>query len=74
MKKFEEKEDKFEGAYVKEPHVGMHKWVISFDLDSLYPHLIMQYGISPECMVNKNAVKNRIQQIRQKLKQRGVLE
>jgi DNA polymerase elongation subunit (family B) len=38
----------FEGAYVKDPQVGMHKWVASFDLNSLYPHLMMQYNISPE--------------------------
>jgi DNA polymerase elongation subunit (family B) len=50
MKKSGEKDDKFEGAYVKEPDVGMHKWVVSFDLDSLYPHLIMQYNISPETL------------------------
>ena len=31
-----------EGAYVKDPHVGMHDWVMSFDLNSLYPHLIME--------------------------------
>lgn len=43
-----EKEDKFEGAYVKEPIVGEHEWVVSFDLDSLYPHLMMQYNLSPE--------------------------
>ena len=36
------------GAYVKEPHAGLHKWVVSFDLNSLYPHLIQQYNISPE--------------------------
>jgi DNA polymerase elongation subunit (family B) len=36
------------GGYVKEPHVGAHKWVASFDLNSLYPHLIMQYNMSPE--------------------------
>jgi DNA polymerase elongation subunit (family B) len=36
------------GGYVKEPQVGMHKWVMSFDLNSLYPHLIMQYNISPD--------------------------
>lgn len=36
------------GAYVKDPQIGMHKWVVSFDLNSLYPHLIMQYNISPE--------------------------
>ena len=36
------------GGYVKEPKLGLSKWVVSFDLNSLYPHLIMQYNISPE--------------------------
>jgi DNA polymerase elongation subunit (family B) len=45
------KGDKFEGAYVKDPLVGLHKWVASFDLNSLYPHLIMQYNISPETLL-----------------------
>jgi DNA polymerase elongation subunit (family B) len=35
---------------VKDPQVGRHKWVCSFDLNSLYPHLIMQYNISPETL------------------------
>lgn len=39
------------GAYVKEPQVGGHNWVMSFDLNSLYPHLIMQFNISPEKMI-----------------------
>ena len=41
----------YEGAYVKDPVVGFHDWIASFDLNSLYPHLIMQYNISPETMV-----------------------
>jgi DNA polymerase elongation subunit (family B) len=41
----------FEGAYVKEPQVGLHNWVASFDLNSLYPHLMMQYNISPETLI-----------------------
>ena len=45
------KTERFEGAYVKEPQVNLHKWVMSFDLNSLYPHLIMQYNISPETLV-----------------------
>ena len=45
------KADKFEGAYVKDPIIGLHKWVASFDLNSLYPHLIMQYNISPETLL-----------------------
>ncbi len=39
------------GAYVKEPIVGKHDWVMSFDGNSLYPHIIMQYNISPEKMI-----------------------
>ena len=48
-----EKERAAEGAYVKDPQVGMHNWVVSFDLNSLYPHLIMQYNISPETYEGK---------------------
>lgn len=48
QRKHTPKENQIIGAYVKDPIVGMHKWVVSFDLNSLYPHLIMQYNISPE--------------------------
>ena len=41
------------GGYVKDPHVGLTKWPVSFDLTSLYPHLIMQYGIGPENLVKR---------------------
>jgi DNA polymerase elongation subunit (family B) len=44
------KDDKYAGAYVKEPIPGSYDWVVSFDLNSLYPHLIMQYNISPETL------------------------
>jgi DNA polymerase elongation subunit (family B) len=40
-----------EGAYVKEPKVGAYHWLMSFDLQSLYPHLIMMFNISPETFV-----------------------
>jgi DNA polymerase elongation subunit (family B) len=45
-----QKNDKYAGAYVKEPVPGKYDWVVSFDLNSLYPHLIMQYNISPETL------------------------
>ena len=41
------------GGYVKDPKIGMSKWVVSFDLNSLYPHLIMQYNISPETFAGR---------------------
>ena len=52
LKEDSTKSAEFEGAYVKEPLVGPHKWVASFDLNSLYPHLIMQYNMSPETLTD----------------------
>ena len=48
QKEQSDKSDKYAGAYVKEPIAGRYDWVVSFDLNSLYPHLIMLYNISPE--------------------------
>jgi len=53
-KRHETKNEAYEGAYVKSPKLGRHKWVCSFDLNSLYPHLIMQYNISPETILGMN--------------------
>ena len=47
-----DKDAKYAGAYVKEPKPGKYDYVVSFDLNSLYPHLIMQYAISPETLVS----------------------
>lgn len=41
----------YTGAFVKDPKPGAYNWVVSFDLNSLYPHLIMQYNISPETLL-----------------------
>ena len=46
-----------EGGYVKEPQLGIHNWVVSFDLNSLYPHLIQQYNISPETISHDEHLK-----------------
>jgi DNA polymerase elongation subunit (family B) len=47
------KDEKYAGAYVKEPKPGKYDWVVNFDLNSLYPHLIMQYNISPETLLDE---------------------
>jgi DNA polymerase elongation subunit (family B) len=52
------------GGYVKEVHPfnpgatrpGMYNWVISFDYDSLYPHLIMLLNIGPETYAGKGHI------------------
>ena len=52
QKKSEAEKREYEGGHVKDPQVGAHDWVVSFDLNSLYPHLIMQYNISPETLLD----------------------
>ena len=44
----------FAGGYVKEPQIGLHNWVVSFDLNSLYPNLIVQYNMSPETLTGNS--------------------
>ena len=46
-------DDKFIGAYVKDPIVGKYDWVYDLDLTSLYPSIIMTLNISPESKVGK---------------------
>lgn len=72
-KKDGDKSEQFAGAYVKDPIVGMHKWVVSFDLDSLYPHLIMQFNISPETKIRKSKQRVPIDSLLQSL-QNGTYE
>jgi DNA polymerase elongation subunit (family B) len=48
-----QKNEKYAGAYVKEPKPGKYDWVVNFDLNSLYPHLIMEFNISPETLVDE---------------------
>ena len=45
----------YPGGYVKDPQVGKHNWVVSFDLNSLYPMTIVQYNMSPETIVENSS-------------------
>ena len=48
------KDEQFVGAYVKEPIPGSYDWVVSFDLNSLYPSLIRFLNISPETLLGRS--------------------
>src|SRR6056300_434134 len=50
--KVEKAKTPYPGGYVKEPQVGSHDWVVSFDLNSLYPNIIVQYNMSPETVID----------------------
>ena len=49
----EKSETKYQGAFVKDPIVGLHEWVVSFDFASLYPTTMRQFNISMESFVDK---------------------
>lgn len=48
----------YEGAYVKNPVVGKYKWIVSFDLASLYPHIIMWANMSTETITSEQIFNN----------------
>lgn len=54
----EDDEDQIEGGFVKEPLQGLKKWLVTFDLNSLYPHLIMMFNIGPETFIGKYQIPN----------------
>ena len=62
-KKITSKDDQYAGAYVKDPIAGMHNWVVSFDIASMYPSSIMQYNISPETLVESVDMKLKVEDI-----------
>jgi DNA polymerase elongation subunit (family B) len=41
----------YDGGYVKDPQCGVHDWVASFDVNSLYPNIIVQWNMSPETII-----------------------
>jgi len=45
--------DKIPGAFVVDPQAGMHEWIVSFDIASLYPSIIRMLNISPETLVGQ---------------------
>jgi DNA polymerase elongation subunit (family B) len=49
----------YPGAYVKQPIPGIYKYIFSVDLNSLYPHIIQQWNISPECLIETENIQDR---------------
>ena len=50
------KTEQYAGAFVKDPLVGLHNWVVSFDVASMYPHIIREWNLSPETIADRSTV------------------
>jgi DNA polymerase elongation subunit (family B) len=46
----------FKGAYVKEPQVGVHRWLSDLDKKSLYPSSIISLNIGSETLIGRVVV------------------
>ncbi len=53
----------YPGGFVKEPHIGLHDNIVSFDLNSLYPSIIMQYNMSPETIASGDVTQFNIENV-----------
>jgi len=53
----------YPGAWVVEPVIDLLQWVVTFDLNSLYPHIHMQWNISPEMLVEDLTVTDWLQSL-----------
>lgn len=57
------KSEHFAGAYVKTPKTGLYKWIVSFDLASLYPSIIRQWNIGPETLISSANYGDHVEQL-----------
>lgn len=46
-------QEKYVGAYVKEPETGFHEMIACFDFASMYPNIQMQFNISPDSFLGR---------------------
>ena len=53
---FQNIKSQFAGGYVKDVQTGMHDWVVSFDLNSLYPNILVQWNMSPETLIDQSEI------------------
>lgn len=51
------KTEKFKGAYVKDTQVGKFNYIVTYDINSLYPSIIRTFNISPETLVQQRNLK-----------------
>lgn len=47
-KKKEDEEETYKGAFVVEPKVGLHQWVVCLDFRSLYPTIVRSFNIDTD--------------------------
>lgn len=52
----------YEGAYVKEPEVGIFRAATCFDYASLYPSVMRQYNVSPESFIEKTTNQQKLEE------------
>ena len=55
------------GAYVAQPKIGMHDWIGSMDLNSLYPSVIRAMNMGPETIIGQCRLEKTYNMVREKM-------
>jgi len=66
-KDFDAEFDTAAGAYVAQPKTGMHDWVCSMDLNSLYPSVIRALNMGPETIIGQLRLDRTHDMVRKKM-------
>ena len=61
------------GGYVREPVLGLHKWGITIDGNSLYPHLMMEFMIDLPSHIPYAQLPSEVQKVVDKLTMQDLL-
>lgn len=64
FKKEKQEGKEFDGAFVHPTKVGKHEWVVSVDLNSLYPMNEIQYNIGPETLIPVDELPDELKRIK----------
>jgi DNA polymerase elongation subunit (family B) len=72
-KTYDSEKENIQGAFVKVPQAGLHKWVFDIDATSMYPNVIMSLNLSPETKLGKVLNWNPKQFIQGKIEQYTVV-
>lgn len=56
FKEVKEKDTEFAGGYVKDPIPDMYNWIVTYDLASLYPSIIIACNCSPDTIIDDTSI------------------
>lgn len=58
--------ENYPGGFVQDPEVGLHEWVMVYDIVSSYPNQIRSFNMSPETIIDDKHLPDELLEIKKK--------